>query len=57
MSPLSALLTSLQEHQAELQAAPQDAVRLTDLVYRRLADSHLFKQTIQQLTSRDVQVP
>jgi hypothetical protein len=56
MSPLAALIAGLNNHRSELQSAPPDAVRFTDIVYRRLADSNIFAQTVQQLTSRDVQV-
>lgn len=56
MSPLAVLIASLDTCRDELQSAPQDAVRFTDIVYRHLADSDIFAQTIHQLTSRDVQV-
>ena len=56
MSPLAALIASLNINRDEPQPVPQDAARFTDMVCRRLADSDMFAQTVQQLTSRDVQV-
>jgi hypothetical protein len=56
MSPLAALVASLKTYRDALQSAPPDAVRFTNIVYRHLADSDIFAQTIHQLTSRDIQV-